>query len=178
MQRYRCELGIAIFPWMVTWNYAYNPLIWHFCKLFSSDETIPGSESEISGFYPSPEKNKSRLKPNPEKRNSGFKLNPEKSKADSDSDVYLTPPPPSSDEDEVSGLVNTSKDRRQQVDKPKKVVEDKDIIDVSSDSSSEDFFKEVVQPLRYKFDLNGSFPQFYPTIKKVSLFKKPYEIKN
>ena len=126
--------------------------------MFSSDETIPGSESDISCFNPSPEKNKSGLKPNPEKRNSGFKPNPEKRKVDSDSDVYLTPPPASSDEDEVSGLVNTlkdrrnlnrSEDRRQLVDKPKKVVEDEDIIDVSSDSSSEDEIKEVVQPLRY-----------------------------
>ena len=114
--------------------------------MFSSDETIPGSESDISCFNPSPEKNKS-----------GFKPNPEKSKVDSDSDVYLTPPPHSSDEDEVSGLVNTSKDRRNlnrsedriSLNKPKKVVEDEDIIDVSSDSSSEDEIQEVVQPLRY-----------------------------
>ena len=59
-QVWRCKLGIAIFAWRVTWNYAYSPLnpirqgggaIWHppivFCY---NSKSISSRELKFSSF--------------------------------------------------------------------------------------------------------------------------------
>ena len=74
-----------------------------------------------------------------ETEHSGYKLNStrEKKKMDSDSDVYLTPPPASDNEDDRSHLVNKSKSKEKgklRTAERRKSVEEV-VIDVSSSES-------------------------------------------